>query len=103
MDCGSKGVAAHDISMKQDGLLVDRSAPGTAGGTSTRSVFMAEDLAQSVRADRVLETSRCFLRHPESRDAVRALNAFTSRSIPRDVPLGQLRSAPEVRAWIAGA
>jgi RimJ/RimL family protein N-acetyltransferase len=48
---------------------------------------MTRDLVRSAGADRVLETSRCLLRHPESSDVSRALNAFTSQSFPREVPL----------------
>jgi ribosomal-protein-alanine N-acetyltransferase len=64
---------------------------------------MTEDLVRSVGADRVVETSRCLLRHPESSDMSRALNAFTSQSFPSEVPLGQLSSPQEALKWIEGA
>jgi hypothetical protein len=54
-----------------------------------RSVFMTDHLVQYVGADRVLETSRCLLRYPETSDVSPALNAFTSQSFPGRVPLGQ--------------
>jgi ribosomal-protein-alanine N-acetyltransferase len=72
-------------------------------GGGDGSVFMTEDLVRIVGADRVLETSRCLLRRPESSDVSRALSAFTSQSFPREVPLGQLSSPQEVLKWIEGA
>ena len=57
---------------------------------------MTEDSVRSVGADSLL-------RHPESSDVSRALNAFTSQSFPREVPLGQLSSPQEVLEWIEGA
>ena len=64
---------------------------------------MTEDLVRSVGADRVLETSRCLLRHPEGSDVCRALDAFASQSFPREVPLGQLSCPQQVLKWIEGA
>ncbi len=63
---------------------------------------MTKDLDQHVGTDRVLETARCLLRHPDSCDMSRALSAFTSQCFPRELPLGQLGTAQEVLGWLEG-
>jgi len=47
-----------------------------------------------------LRSARCVLRHPSFDDAQRLLSAFTHGDFPRLLPLRQITSLGQVRAWI---
>jgi ribosomal-protein-alanine N-acetyltransferase len=64
---------------------------------------MKEESYSPIPSQLVLETARCILRSP-SMDAVeRLLSAFVDPDFPRHVPLGQIKTAAQVRNWIDGA
>jgi RimJ/RimL family protein N-acetyltransferase len=56
-----------------------------------------------IPTDLELETLRCFLRYPVLADMLRLFSAFQSPSFPKCVPLGQINSLEQVKAWIEGS
>ena len=82
-----------------DGVVApspDRSE-GSMSGCFQNGWCVAE---KRVATGLTLRSARCVLRHPSFDDAQRMLSAFTHGDFPRLLPLRQITSLGQVRAWI---